>query len=658
MKKILTLLMITLSTQAQQKKGFLDRINEGLQKVNTTLETGRIPSSSGGSGRSIFSAGKTIRGEWKEYGSGGGTWNPISLSESPRNHWYKFNIDRENATLKLNLESSDLVWLRIYSSNGGLVESASISNGHNNKTLEKLKVGEYRMQVGTRERFSNSKYEIYFEGPIQNIQQQLPDYVVLEKNSFGEEGGGGNDVWSSPRNHVYTFEPERDSWLDINIESNGVPVFITVLSPSGKSLARDNSTGSPGVVYCVDRASEKGLYKIFVGTKEGNERGEYRLETIGKFIKKPERVSTQEQKVTNKWTKQSIKHVYTFPAQVGMQEIMLRTTSGECELSLTEPFGQRIYASSNLNSSGLKIATFECKTAGNYKVTVETTNPNGGEYELLFFGKFGQISGQNLKVAAPTPRVNNSINYQNGGGGSYTNQTTTTVIDQTTVNEPEPVTSTTVEEVIIRGQVRNQANAENLRVVYYNLATNEQLGEIPVAANGSYQFALPRGQRYSLQVVGDGEFVASSQNIDLRETKVVNGKKTTLSKSYTVREVVTMPIEAGSTITLNNLFFPTGKYTLLPESYAELNRLAELMEANASMKVEIAGHTDNVGGDTPNQELSQDRADAVRLYLLSKGISSIRLRAKGYGKVRPVAPNTTEDGKAQNRRVEFVILGK
>jgi outer membrane protein OmpA-like peptidoglycan-associated protein len=152
--------------------------------------------------------------------------------------------------------------------------------------------------------------------------------------------------------------------------------------------------------------------------------------------------------------------------------------------------------------------------------------------------------------------------------------------------------------------------------------------------------------------------VASSQNIDLRETKVVKGKPTPQIKTYTVREVITMPIEAGSTITLNNLFFATGKNILLPESYAELNRLAELMEANSSMKVEIAGHTDNVGGDAPNQELSQDRADAVRFYLLSKGISSIRLRAKGYGKVRPVAPNTTEDGKAQNRRVEFVILGR
>ena len=209
---------------------------------------------------------------------------------------------------------------------------------------------------------------------------------------------------------------------------------------------------------------------------------------------------------------------------------------------------------------------------------------------------------------------------------------------------------------MIRGQVRNQANAQNLRIVYYDLITNEQLGEIPVAANGSYQFAIPRGQRYSLQVVGDGDFVASSQHIDLRE--VITRTGASLPKSYTVREVVTLPLEAGTAITLNNLFFATGKSTLLPESFSELNRLAALMEANPSIKVEVAGYTDNVGGDALNQELSQDRADAVRFYLLSKGIPSTRLRAKGYGKLRPVAPNTTEDGKAQNRRVEFVVVGR
>lgn len=651
MKKILTLLMITLSTQAQQKKGFLDRINDGFQKVNTTLETEKVPSSSGGTSRSIFSAGKTIRGEWKEYGAGG---NGNGVINSPRNFTYFFEVTSDNTEITAAITSEIPTMVQISYQNGQVITGLS-SNSIPRRKIRIQRAGKFKVQIAT-ERNSVGKFQLELDGPITNVTQESFERWPEMGISFGSEGGGGRAAFS-PRNHTYIFEVESGTYIDIMASSNqNIKLFLEIQDGYNQQVRRLNYLLDHGSF--VGKVDAKGVCKLRVLTGEPNNVGEYNLEIFGKFIKKPERLPSQEQKITQKWTRQSIKHVYTLPAQVGYQEVMLRTTEGECNLSIIDGFGQQVDANRNLHSPGLKNAIFECKTAGNYKVTVETTNPNGGDYELLFFGKFGEISGKNIKVAAPKPLINNSIHYQNGGGGSYTNQTTTTIIDQTTVNEPEPVTSTTVEEVIIRGQVRNQANAQNLRVIYYNLATNEQLGEIPVAANGSYQFALPRGQRYSLQVVGDGEFVASSQNIDLREIKVAKGKPAPQIKNYTVREVVTMPIEAGSTITLNNLFFPNGKYTLLPESYAELNRLTELMEANPSVKVEIAGHTDNVGGDVPNQELSQDRAEAVRSYLLSKGISSIRLRAKGYGKARPVAPNTTEDGKAQNRRVEFVILGK
>lgn len=636
MKKILTLLLLlTLTTQAQQRKGLLDRINEGLEKVNTTLETGKAPSSSGETSRSIFSAVKTIRGEWKEYGAGG--WNN-GVNNSPRNFTYFFEVRGDNTEITTKVTSEIPIGVQISYENGQVLTWLS-SNSIPSRKIRIQRAGKFKIQV-VSERNNVGQFQIDFEGPVENITQENFDRWAETNISFGQEGSAGRST--SPRNHTYLFEVERGAYVDIMASSNqNLKLFLEFYDGFHQQVRRLNSILDHGSY--IGKIDTKGICKLLIFTGEPNDVGEYNLEIFGKFIKKPERLPSQEQKITQKWTRQSIKHIYTFPAQVGYQEVMLRTTEGECNLSVTDAFGQQVDAHRNLHSPGLKNAIFECKTAGNYKVTVETTNPNGGDYELLFFGKFGEISGQNLKVAAPMP--------QGQGGGSSTKPP---IVGDDSTNH----NSISVEEIIIRGQVRNQANAQNLRVVYYNLATNEQLGEIPVAANGSYQFALPRGQRYSLQVVGNGEFVASSQNIDLREIKVAKGKPTPQIKNYTVREVVTMPIEAGSTITLNNLFFPNGKYTLLPESYAELNRLTELMEANPSVKVEIAGHTDNVGGDVPNQELSQDRADAVRSYLLSKGISSIRLRAKGYGKVRPVAPNTTEDGKAQNRRVEFVILGR
>lgn len=120
---------------------------------------------------------------------------------------------------------------------------------------------------------------------------------------------------------------------------------------------------------------------------------------------------------------------------------------------------------------------------------------------------------------------------------------------------------------------------------------------------------------------------------------------------------VTEPVETPRTIVaLNNIFFDFNKATLRQESVTELNNLVKLMKDNPKLNIEIAGHTDNVGPDDVNARLSQERANAVRRYLLDKGIASRRLRAKGYGASQPVATNETEEGRQQNRRTEFEIL--
>lgn len=81
------------------------------------------------------------------------------------------------------------------------------------------------------------------------------------------------------------------------------------------------------------------------------------------------------------------------------------------------------------------------------------------------------------------------------------------------------------------------------------------------------------------------------------------------------------------------------------------------MNENLNLKIEISGHTDNVGSDALNQKLSENRAKAVVDYLTSKGISSLRMISKGYGKTQPIATNNTEEGRALNRRTEFKIIG-
>ncbi len=109
---------------------------------------------------------------------------------------------------------------------------------------------------------------------------------------------------------------------------------------------------------------------------------------------------------------------------------------------------------------------------------------------------------------------------------------------------------------------------------------------------------------------------------------------------------------------LEDVYFDYAKATLKPESFKALNDLAELLKAKPKMVIEIAGHTDCDGDDATNMKLSQERANSVVKYLISKGISSKRLTAKGYGETEPVAENITEEGKKKNRRTEVRIISE
>ncbi len=110
-------------------------------------------------------------------------------------------------------------------------------------------------------------------------------------------------------------------------------------------------------------------------------------------------------------------------------------------------------------------------------------------------------------------------------------------------------------------------------------------------------------------------------------------------------------------VILDKVFFDTNKATIKPVSFAILNDVAKVLETYTDIrKVEIAGHTDSDGNDAKNLQLSQARAESVRDYLVKKGIDASRLKPVGYGETRPIADNGTAAGKAENRRVEFVIL--
>ena len=114
----------------------------------------------------------------------------------------------------------------------------------------------------------------------------------------------------------------------------------------------------------------------------------------------------------------------------------------------------------------------------------------------------------------------------------------------------------------------------------------------------------------------------------------------------------------GETIVLKNIFFNTNKSELLVESFSELDKLVDYLNDAQHTSIEITGHTDKTGNETINKILSEARAKAVADYLILKGINKLRITYKGYGSSHPIATNDTEEGKQQNRRVEFVVNKK
>jgi outer membrane protein OmpA-like peptidoglycan-associated protein len=124
------------------------------------------------------------------------------------------------------------------------------------------------------------------------------------------------------------------------------------------------------------------------------------------------------------------------------------------------------------------------------------------------------------------------------------------------------------------------------------------------------------------------------------------------------KNIPLQPIEVNASVVLKNIFFDVNKYDLKNESQVELDKLVQLLQDNPTVFIQIGGHTDNIGNDTDNLKLSENRAKSVVNYLISKGIASARLSAKGYGETQPVADNNTEEGRARNRRTELKVVGK
>lgn len=200
----------------------------------------------------------------------------------------------------------------------------------------------------------------------------------------------------------------------------------------------------------------------------------------------------------------------------------------------------------------------------------------------------------------------------------------------------------------VKGKVFDKKTNRGLpsAVELTDIKSGKLTSKIQTDEDGNYLVTLPVGKDYGFNVNRRG-YLFYSDNFSLTQNNA--------DSIFTIN-IPLQPIEKGATIVLKNIFFETGKFDLQAESKSELDKLVLLLDENPNLKIQIDGHTDNVGQEKDNLLLSANRAKSVVAYLLTKNITAQRLNYKGFGSAKPVADNTLESGRALNRRTELSVI--
>lgn len=209
------------------------------------------------------------------------------------------------------------------------------------------------------------------------------------------------------------------------------------------------------------------------------------------------------------------------------------------------------------------------------------------------------------------------------------------------------------ETTFISGELKDKAGnkIEGAKVELTNTVTKEKTLAVVDSTSGTFMVAVNLKKKDDvLLTVKKDDYAFSS--------KIVSVKEASFAKQPEPVKIEVNEAKAGSSFVINNIYYNTNSADLKSESFIVLEAFAEYLKENPSINIEIQGHTDNVGNAKDNEALSANRAFTVKAFLEEKGVAGKRISAKGYGSSKPIADNSSEEGKAKNRRTEFLIKTK
>ena len=317
-------------------------------------------------------------------------------------------------------------------------------------------------------------------------------------------------------------------------------------------------------------------------------------------------------------------------------------------------WGNPINLGPTINTSGIEKSPF--MHSDSYTLYFSSDgHPGVGGQDIFFtkvnkFGKFDTPT--NIGVPINTEEDEHGFMVSTDGNyGYYSSNMGEKGLDIFYFDLPEEAKPKEV--IFAKGSIasKDPDAAKGMTIELKNTGTNEVIKGVVDEENGEYVaiIAADKNQDVMLMAKKNG-YAFTSQYI--------NSKEDVIGKPIRAKPMEFEPIEKGETYRINNINFASDSYELNEQVMTILNEFIEFLDSNPNVKIAIYGHTDNVGDNGDNLQLSTNRSQAVKNYLILEGISPSRLTAKGFGETSPIASNQSADGRAKNRRTEFVVLEK